>query len=150
MKTQLGLKGFAELERTFAGLPKAVGRQFLRETAVEALQPMAEVARRLAPDDPATGPPHDLPSSITVGTKLEKGVQAADEVASRSTVAAYMGPTKDGYPQATMQEFGTERHAPQPYMRPAWEQQKGPTLGRVAEALASRIIGYALTGKRRV
>lgn len=137
--TRVRVEGLSDLERAMDGLAKSTGRGILRRTALKAMQPMAEIARRLAPDDPATSAPKDLKTSIAVSTRVDGRLAAARGDRSQNAVTVYMGPTKDGYPQAIMQEFGTVHHAQQAYMRPAWDEDKDALLKRVSETLASEI-----------
>lgn len=163
MKFSVKIEGLRELDEALRELPKATGKNVLRRVARDALEPMAEEARRLAPDDPKTGPPHDLKSSIKVGSRAKAGGGRLVEKAS--SVVAYMGPTRDGYPQAMPVEFGSAPHyvnkgagkaagkvkatsksrgmhpgnAPHPYMRPAFDGGWRPMLGRVGAQLATEI-----------
>lgn len=142
MRESLGkvrVDGLRDLEQTMQGLAKSTGRGILRRTGIKAMQPMAEIAQRLAPDDPATAAPEDLPTSIAVGTRSDGRLNLVKQDRGENAVTVYMGPTKDGYPQAIMQEFGTVNHAPQAYMRPAWDQDKGGLLDRVKKLLAVEI-----------
>ena len=107
----------------------------LQPLVVAALQPMAETARFLAPDDPSTGPPYDLKSSITVSTS-KRGVKSFEKLAS---ARAFMGPTRFGYPQAIMQEFGTVHHVATPYMRPAFDSDKGKAIAIIEKGFAAQV-----------
>lgn len=135
MSLTVKVEGLRELERNLAGLTKAAGKGALRRAGTKALAPMADLAASFAPDDPNT-PPIDLGTSIEVSTRLDKRLRKPEAPA---LVELYMGPTKPGYPQAIMQEFGTIYHAPQPYMRPAWDQDKDALLARVGIELRKEI-----------
>src|SRR5690606_34347003 len=120
----------------------------------KALQPMAETARQLAPDDPETGG-RDLKASITVGGKLNaRQAKIARKDQNKSTVTRYMGPT---VPHGVMQEFGTVNHGPQSFMRPAFAQhargaidivakELGPEIEKKAASLAKRRAARAARG----
>jgi HK97 gp10 family phage protein len=108
----------------------------LRRVGRAALEPMAETARSLAPDDPETPDP-DLASSITVGTKLNKRQAAmARRDEGKAFVTVYMG-TNDA--AGVQQEFGNENHGPQPFMRPAFDQHKRGAIQLVADGLGAEI-----------
>tara|TARA_R110000823_G_scaffold10382_7_gene36351 strand:- start:543 stop:1007 length:465 start_codon:yes stop_codon:yes gene_type:complete len=116
------VSGFVELEKELERLggiaaKKAVARAALRK----AMKPMHAAAVSLAPDDPRTGPPYNLKTSIKIGSSVKVGKGYKKQLRTQGAVEIYMGPTKFGYPQAIMQEFGTVNHAPKAYMRPAWE-----------------------------
>jgi HK97 gp10 family phage protein len=158
MKTTMRVDGLRELDAALGALAaeygKASGKAVLRRVGIKALQPMAETARSLAPDDPATPDP-DLESSITVGTKLNKTqAKLARKDQDKALVTVYMG-TNDvaGVPQ----EFGTVNHGPQPFMRPAFDadkegavkivaQELGPEIERTAARLAKRRAAKAAKG----
>src|SRR5690606_5127845 len=69
MATTVRVDGLRELNDALEQLPKSTQRSVLRRVGLKALQPVADAARAMAPDDPATGG-NDLRSSIGVGTKL--------------------------------------------------------------------------------
>lgn len=158
MKTTIRVDGLRELDGTLGALAaeygKAAGKAVLRRVADKALQPMAEAARALAPDDPDTQG-KDLKASITVGGKLAKRQAAmARRDQNKSTVTRYMG-TADvaGVPQ----EFGTVNHPPQEFMRPAFAQEArgaidivanelGPEIERTAARIAKRRAAKAAKG----
>lgn len=60
-----------ELDAALGQFTKATAKGVLRRVGRDALEPMADAARSLAPDDPETPDP-DLESSITIGTRLNK------------------------------------------------------------------------------
>lgn len=139
-KTQsFELKGFKELYRAIDHLPRFVRAAELQPLLVDALTPMRDTARRLAPDDPLTGPPWNLPTSIEVSVRQRTGTAKFDRPLGRFDARAFMGPTKFGYPQAMMQEFGTRKHGAQPYMRPAWDSEKHGALKIIADGLGDRL-----------
>jgi hypothetical protein len=137
--TSFEFKGFKELYRAIDHLPEVVKKEKLEPLLVTALEPMAEYARVIAPDDPLTGPPWNLPTSIEVSNRQRSGRAKSDRALGRFDARAYMGPTKFGYPQAMMQEFGTFKMRASPYMRPAWDSQKHVSLKIIENNLAARL-----------
>ena len=137
--TTVKLTGFKELEAALEQMSKAVGKGVLRRAGIKALRPVAKVASGMAPDDPATSAPKDLKTSIAVSSKVKVGRSALRLTEGKSAVEVYMGPTKDGYPQAILQEFGTIHHPPQAYMRPAWDSGKGKVLDDLKRELWSEV-----------
>jgi HK97 gp10 family phage protein len=129
------VEGFAELDRALDHLPQVARRRGLEPLLVRALEPMKETAVYLAPDDPLTGPPWDLKSSIEVSTK-RRGVKAFERL---DAAIAYMGPTRHGYPQAVFQEFGTVNMVATPYMRPAFDADKGKALEIIKKGFAAQV-----------
>lgn len=114
------------------GLAKSKGLQPLVERS---LIPMRDTARYLAPDDPLTGPPWDLKSSIEVSSKQTK-TKSYDKL---TAAIAYMGPTRHGYPQAVFQEFGTINMVATPYMRPAFDADKDKVIRIIEEGFAEQV-----------
>lgn len=141
-KTTFRVEGLKELNRALGELPKATGRNVLRRVAVAALQPMADdaQARANAADMRHTG---KLAESIEVSTQLAGYARRISRRgSSKSEVEAHMGPAGRGAkapPQGRLQEFGTQHHGPQPFMRPAWDAHKGRLMGTVAKDLAVEI-----------
>lgn len=123
--TTVKIEGLREVDEALGDLGKVLGRNVLRRVAVSRLKPMAEEARRLAPDDPNTGG-NDLKTSIAVSTRLGKR-QGKLNRKSKSEAEAHMGPAGPNGnvpPQGIQQEFGNQNHGPQPFMRPAWDSGK--------------------------
>lgn len=137
--TSFEFKGFKELYRAIDHLPEAVLKKELEPVLVKALEPMAEFAKVMAPDDPLTGPPWSLPQSIEVSVRQRSGRARSDRALGKYDARAYMGPTKGGYPQAIMQEFGTIHHVATPYMRPAWDSEKTTALKIISRDLGERL-----------
>lgn len=136
MKTTVRIEGLRELDAALGEFKKATAKGIMRRTAIKALQPMAETARQLAPDDPATAA-NDLKSSITVGTKLTPRQKRAEARAEgKSMVTVYMG-TAD--PAGVQQEFGNVNHGPQSFMRPAFQQEARGAIDIVAKELGTEI-----------
>lgn len=132
--------GLREIDAAIGDLGKATGRNVLRRVAVARLEPMAEEARRLAPDDPNTGG-NDLRSSIAVSTRLGKR-QGRINRRGKSEAEAHMGPAGPGGnvpPQGIQQEFGNVNHGPQPFMRPTWDGGKDALLEGIGSDLWAEI-----------
>lgn len=137
--TSFAFSGFRELIRAIDHLPEVVKKRELEPLLVEALTPMRDSARFLAPDDPLTGPPWNLPTSIEVSVRQRSGRARSDRALGKFDARAYMGPTKFGYPQAMMQEFGTINMVATPYMRPAFDLDKHKALSIMADGLGDRL-----------
>jgi HK97 gp10 family phage protein len=125
MKIRVKVEGLSSLKDAFEELPKATGKNIMKRILKDRAVPLAAYAESLAPV--RTG---KLRMSISIGTKLSRR-QAALARDSKSYTEVYIGPSP--LAQATAQEFGTNRHAAQPFMRPAWDAFKD----RLLEMLAS-------------
>lgn len=130
----VSIEGLREVDAALGELGKVLGRSVMRRVAVKRLQPMAEDARSLAPDDPNTGG-NDLKASISVSTQLGKRQRKLNK-RGKSEVEAHMGPAGPGGnvpPQGIQQEFGNQNHGPQPFMRPAFDSGKDALIDGVGE-----------------
>lgn len=119
MSELVKLEGFSDLDRAFDDLSRAVGKAVLRRAAIAAAEPMARVMRSLAPKDEL-----DLSESIDVSTKLSARQAALHRKMfrnDRDAVEIFVGPGPD--PAAHIQEFGSEHVTPQPFARPAFDQE---------------------------
>jgi HK97 gp10 family phage protein len=157
MRATVRVDGLRELDAALGKLSKSTGRRTLLKVLTRAGEPMAEAARRMAPDDPETGSP-DLKTSIAVSPKLRNPTGKAEYAAvmraggsKGEAVAAlrgakaqdsfaevHVGPGRGGA-HGVLQEFGTTHHAPQPFMRPAWDQHKGEALEIIKRDLGDEI-----------
>jgi HK97 gp10 family phage protein len=150
MKTTVRIEGLRELDATLSALGaefgKPAAKAVLRRVGVKALTPMAETAQALAPDDPETGG-KDLKASITVGTRLTaRQARLNRKREDKSFVEVYMG-TAD--PAGVQQEFGNVNHGPQPFMRPAFDQDADGAIKIVATELGPEIEKTATRLARR-
>lgn len=136
MSVTVNISGLKELEKELDNLSKAAGKGVLRRALKKAAQPTADLASTLAPRD--TG---RLAGSIIVGTKLD-GRQAKIHKKmfrdDRAAVEMFVGPSYilgDGGRHGHLLEFGTYKMSPQPFMRPAWDQDKRAMLDRLSDEL---------------
>ncbi|MGV3579999.1 HK97 gp10 family phage protein [Brevundimonas sp.] len=135
MKTTVKTQGFAEMEAALGEFSKATARNVLKRAGLDALDRVAEAMKAKAPKDDG-----DLIDAIAVGSKLGKRQKRLNR--SPSTIEVYAGVSHVGQgmpPQGVQQEFGNEHHGPQPFARPAWDQEKVPTLERVKDSLSGEI-----------
>ena len=127
IKTKVKVEGLKELTKAFRELPRATGKNVIKRVLTKRAQPIERAAAAGAPK--RTG---KLKRSIAVSTKLSRRQRSAARQ-GKSYVEIYIGPGQD--PQAIMQEFGTFKDKPQPFMRPAWDQNKGVLLSGLKQDL---------------
>lgn len=132
MKVTVKLEGLAEIAAALDELPKATGKNILRRILLERAEPIAEAARGHAPVFQGF-----LRSSINVSTRLTRRQRKRHRKAKPDDVEVFIGPGTD--PAAHLQEFGTEHHGPQPFMRPAWDAEKDGVLEGLKEDLWGEI-----------
>lgn len=126
MKVTVKTTGLRELERELFKLKGSTAKSNTRAAMKEALEPMAKAARAKAPLREG-----DLRESVEITSRVRPAQS------KKSDLEMYMGPGRD--PQAITQEFGTFFHRAQPFMRPAWDAQKGATLDRFGALLWARV-----------
>jgi len=149
---QVKLQGFADLDKALQQIEKQSTRKaVLRRSLRKAAEPMAQLASSLAPIG-ATG---NLAESVVVGVKLD-GRQAKIHRKmfrnDKQAVEIFVGPSYlkgGGGRHGHLQEFGTVNHGPQPFMRPAWDQDKGALLDRLGEEIAADIEKTAARAARK-
>lgn len=158
------VEGLAALDAALGELPKATARRVLHKVLRKAAEPMRAAAQAAAPVD--TG---ELKASIATSTRIANKVGAAEyagvmgaggskaealaalraarraatEDGTLSFAQVFVGPTKAKTKQAAIkrivQEFGSVKQAPQPYMRPAFDGQKSASLGIIRTELGGEI-----------
>lgn len=145
------IDGLADLEAVMRNdLTKAAGRGVLRRTGIKAAEPMAALMASLAPR--AQG---DLAESVAVGTKLTDRQKSLHRKMFRDEKAAieiFIGPAlvNGVLPGAGwLNEFGTDHSAPQPFARPAWDQDQKAMLARIARELGIEVEKAAARARRK-
>lgn len=151
MSVTVALSGFRELDEALADFSKASARNILKRAAIEALEPMAEEMRQRAPTRASGG--GDLKDNIAVSDKLGPRQKKLNRRASAgSFVEVHAGVADIGgkhLPSGVQQEFGNENHGPQPFVRPAWDQESMDTLDRLKVALTDEIAKATARAQRR-
>lgn len=146
MSVTMKLEGFSNFEKELAKLEKlATRRSVARRALKKAAQPMADLAASMAPTDDG-----DLKASIGVSTKLssrQAGMHRKMFRDDRAAVEMFVG--AGPLPSAHTQEFGTVHHAPQPFMRPAFDQDHMNLLRRLGEEMSKQIEKAVTRAARR-
>lgn len=136
--TSFKFEGGKELEAALMELAtKATARNVGRRALTTAAEPIAARARELAPKDE-----HDLEQSIKVG----KAIAAFQRDGNRGDyIAVFVGIDESEdqrlHIYAAEQENGNPARnlEAQPFMRPAWDSEKGKAVDRIAPALWDEI-----------
>lgn len=143
MQTQ----GFAELESALRELGRAVTQKAsLRRAMRKAAQPLAALAQAKAP----RGETQTLAPSIGVGTRLSKRQAKLHRRMfrdDRAAVEMFVG--AGPFAAAWNQEFGNINHRAQPYLRPAWDQDKHALLDRLGTEIRADIDRTLARARRR-
>jgi len=132
-RTTFKIEGLKDLDAGLGQLRKATALNVLRRVAVKRLEPMRDEAADRAPYLSGR-----LEAAEIVTTKRPSSRRYKKE----STVEAFMGPAADqpfAVTKGIQQEFGNVNHGPQPFMTPAFENNKVGALTGVAQDLGDEI-----------
>lgn len=135
-RSQAKVEGFKDLQKALDQLPKATKRNTVRRVFKKVLQPMYNAAVLMAPR--RTG---RLMESIVITTKRHRGVKKKNEVET------YL--STEGAPHAHLQEFGTVNMTANPFLRPAWDQYRDPTLEEIKDEMWIEIDKSVERAKRK-
>lgn len=109
MKARVKVTGGKELARNLSRLKAATRLEELERIGLKAAEPIRAMAARLAPNDPNT--PKSLGETIVASTDRKAGRALTTTPRPKPTTAqVWVGPTKEGYPEAMMGEFGAAPH----------------------------------------
>lgn len=160
MAATMKLSGFKELEAELKTLgSNATSRRVAERALNRAAAPIVVEAKRLAPDDPATGMGNYLVESIKVGRARAKQHRAANTGQSVVVFIGIDGSVKKPRNSKTKKtrrgdakqsgggvaaysiftEMGTVTHKAQPYMRPAFEAKQKEAMDGVVDILREEI-----------
>ena len=135
------VSGFVELENALRKLPEAVAGAFLEQSLREAGQQMAESARRFAPRSDSTRQGGHMADSIAI-RKIKNDTTRGLEATS------WVGPDRKHF-YGMFAEFGTVHETARPFLRPAFESEKGATIDRLGRSLWTRIEREARKHERK-
>lgn len=153
MKPTLSLRGGRDLDLALQELAKTTAKRLARKAMADALSPVEEAARDLAPK----GPTGNLRESVAVSHRLNPSQAAEAPREGQHVLHMYVGANA---PHAHLVEFGTgpRRHKsgkfvgampPNPWMRPAWDGNSDAVLARLTDALREQIEAFAARAAKR-
>lgn len=127
------LEGLEQTVANLTDLPKATGRNVLRRTLTQALEPVAAQAAQSAPHRSGR-----LAFSIAVSSQLTRRQRRGAKV---NEVEMHVGPAggTGALNYASFAEFGTSDTPVHPFMRPAWDAKKAATLEFIKRRLGEEI-----------
>ncbi len=137
MSIKFKVEGLKELDAQLRALGDSLSKQVVRRTLKQLGKPIMDEAVDLAPIDNTRDDGPHLYEMIKISASLEAKHKRRLKN-PQGTLSVYVGPSKKAF-HAHLQEFGTEHHAAQPYMRPAWDKHKGMLLGRLKHLLWKNI-----------
>lgn len=138
------LEGLEQTVTNLGDLSRATGRNVLRRVLLPAGEPVAHDAAQMAPY--RTG---RLAFSVVVSTQLTRRQRRG---AKQNEVEVYIGPAggNGALNYASFGEFGTIDTPAQPFMRPAWESNRGIVLGLIHSGLKAEVERAADRAARKV
>lgn len=139
------LEGLAQTVANLEELSKATRGNVLKRVLLAAGQPVANEAAQLAPY--RTG---RLSFSLSVSDKLTRRQRQANPKEYEAEI--YIGPAggNGALNYASFEEFGTIDTPAHPFMRPAWESNRGIVLGLIHSGLSAEVERAAQRAARKV
>ena len=128
--TTFKIEGLSEVAEGLNELSRATGTNVLKRALKAAADPISQAAKRAAPR--LSG---HLMQSIKPSDKLSRRQKSLYH--KESEVEIFVGPA--ALVQAITQEFGTVTNRPQPFLRPAWQENKRAALDSIKDILAEEI-----------
>lgn len=143
MATRIEIKGLRELGEAMKALGDDIGLKIARSATNAGAQVIKRRAKELAPVAPE---PYEIegvvvqPGNIGKNIVVKRLKRNQTQLTSEHVVTV-RGKAKYGYASrvGALQEFGTVHHPAQPFMRPAFEQEKGFAVQKMRETLKRRI-----------
>lgn len=153
MRPTLDLKGGKELDAALQELAKTTAKRLARKSMADALDPVLDAAKALAP----VGPTGNLKDGVAISHRLNPSQAADAPREGQHVLHMYVGSNS---PHAHLVEFGTgpRRHKSgkfvgvmpaNPWMRPAWDGKSGEVLKRLIDALRAQIEAFAARAAKR-
>lgn len=146
----IGMKisGGPQFAKALQALPFEKSRGLLVKILKHAAEPVRERMEQLAPVEP--GKP-DLKDAIVVQSvrKIDDGTELEARVLDDSEAAVAIGPSKDAF-YGIFQEYGVAPHGthpgnrPQPFARPAWDEQQLTALKIVQDDIWAHLRNTAV------
>lgn len=130
MTVTLKLEGLEQTNANLLELSRATSRNVLKRVLLAAGEPVANDAAQLAPYRSGR-----LSFSLSVSTQLTR--RQRQQRAKENEVEVYIGPAggNGALNYASFEEFGTIDTPAHPFMRPAWESNRGIVLGLIHSGL---------------
>ncbi|PNU02520.1 HK97 gp10 family phage protein [Novosphingobium guangzhouense] len=129
------------IDEVLAELSLSTERRVLRQIAVDALEPMQQMAKELAPYDEGA-----LRESIVIGTNLTSTARRAMAEEPKGGVRVYLGTANR---KAVPLEFGSLRARAFPFFRPAFEAKARGALDYVIDNVWSVVSRAAERAAKR-
>lgn len=130
MASKVTVSGLKEMDDALREFSKATERNVVRRALFAAGEGVMQSAANRAPRFRGA-----LQASIGEGVKLSRRQKSLHR--AESGIEVFVGP--GALVQAITQEFGTVKHPPQPFMRPAWDEGKYRALDTFKDGMTDEI-----------
>lgn len=157
MSVKVKVEGLREIEQAMFEIKTVSAKAIARAVLKKAAQPMADHAARIAADDPVTSG-KDLHRSIAVSARQRSGRGRAHRDGP-GEVTVFMGvrtdihderdPKRTPYAVAMVNEFGSTKMRPRPFMRPAWTAGKETALNVIRAEMEKRVAAAVKRARKR-
>lgn len=146
------VEGFKELDAALQEMKKSAAKAVARRALMKAAAPIAADAQSgVQVSSGSTRRSIGVAAALTKRQRKQSG-GGAKAVAgggfrseAKDYVEVHIGPRTDGSfasapdPAGLMEEFGTAKQSPEPFMRPAWDGNKDSALETIRTELAAEI-----------
>ena len=152
MNQQIKVHGLKELDAQLRKLESEVAAKQLRGALMTASKPMMDQMKADAPvrkpQNVPEGEPAERKTSLKNTIGRRGGYYRGDKTAKKFTetfagndavAVVQVGAVKKGAWKAHFQEFGTDHHGPQPFIRPAAYSMWGDVVERFKKSLTRRL-----------
>lgn len=138
------LEGLEQTVSNLSDMTKATQRNVVKRVLLAAGEPVARDAAQIAPHRSGR-----LAFSITNSTQLTRRQSRGAKI---NEVETYIGPAggNGALNYASFVEFGTIDTPAEPFMRPAWESNRGIVLGLIHSGLQIEVERAAARAARKV
>ncbi len=134
--------GLKEVKTALRKLPDSTAKGVMRRVMKKVLIPVRDQAKMLAPKDDG-----DLKESIVISTRLSKAQKRKFRKHDPSDVSMFVG--AGPLEHAHLQEYGTDHHGVQPFMRPAWDNNKRQVFNNIRDEMWKEIKKTVARQKKR-
>lgn len=155
-RSEWKLEGFAELEQQLLDMAQGLradleARATMAKAAKQAMMPVAERVRQVAPYDPSPRTeksPIHLRNTVRLDARIPNGRDRMSEYVNETdAVIAVVSVKRSAVSLA--QEFGTTKIPAQPFLRPTLQSMREDVVDSLKILLGSFIVQYAKKMERR-
>lgn len=134
------LSGLAELNKAFHELTEEMQKKTAGRATNKAAQVIRKAAVQKAPEAPSNISPEVPPGNLKANIRVKRLSPNESNFTSESIVFVRGGAKAHFAARyGSIQEFGSVKQSPQPFMRPAFDTEKERAVKEMADAIADDI-----------